>query len=130
MSCRGIIKLIAITRTIILPIEAHPALKETLDEAIAAYRLLSEVSFSEGLASCYKLHKSAYATLKAQTRLTAQMTCSAIRKVSSAYKAMKSTKRLSDEPPASRSCALISKAVLVGETSGSIQSRVSSLSPR
>jgi hypothetical protein len=75
----------AITRTVVLPIEAHPALKETLDEAIAAYRLLSEVSFSEGLASRFKPHKCAYTTVRAQTRLTAQMTCSAIRKVSSAY---------------------------------------------
>ena len=36
MSCRGIIEFMAITRTVVLPIEAHPALKETLDEAIAA----------------------------------------------------------------------------------------------
>ena len=87
-----------ITRTVVLAIEEHPALKETLDEAAAAYHLLSEVAFSEGLSSRYKLHKAAYAEVKAHTGLTAQMTCSAIRKVAAAYKSMKSNKRLPSEP--------------------------------
>jgi putative transposase len=87
-----------ITRTVVLAIEEHPALKETLGEAAAAYHLLSGVAFSEGLASRYKLHKAAYAEVKAHTGLTAQMICSAIRKVAAAYKSMKSNKRLPDKP--------------------------------
>jgi putative transposase len=87
-----------ITRTVVLAIEEHPALKVTLDEAVAAYHLLSEVAFSEGLSSRYKLHKAAYAEVKAHTGLTAQMTCSAIRKVAAAYKSMKSNRLLPSEP--------------------------------
>jgi putative transposase len=92
------ISLMAIMRTVVLPVENHPALGQTLDEAHCAYRLLSEVAFSEGLASRYKLHKAAYAKVRTQTKLTAQMTCSAIRKVSGAYKSMKQGRRLLEKP--------------------------------
>lgn len=89
---------VAVQRTIILPIESHPALATTLEEAHKAYRLISKMAFESKTYARYSLQKLSYAEVRAATTLTAQMTCSAIRKVSSAYKSMKSNKRLPDEP--------------------------------
>jgi IS605 OrfB family transposase len=89
---------VAVQRTIVLPVEPHPALATTLEEAHKAYRLISKVAFESKNYARYSLQKLSYAEARAATTLTAQMTCSAIRKVSSAYKSMKSNKRLPDEP--------------------------------
>jgi IS605 OrfB family transposase len=88
----------AIHRTVILPVEFHPALDATLTEASKAYRVISEVAFQSKTYSRYALQKLTYEAVRSDTTLTAQMTCSAIRKVSGAYKSMKSSKRLPDEP--------------------------------
>lgn len=88
----------ATTRTVVLPIECHPALDKTLGAASQAYRQLSETAFSGGITSRCELHKAAYAQVKVATGLTAQMACSAIRKVAGAYKSMKSNKRLPRKP--------------------------------
>lgn len=78
-----------VMRTIVLPVEPHCALVETIDEAKNAYRIVSEAAFESGTKSCYALQKLVYAEVRAKTRLTAQMTCSAIRKVAAAYKSAK-----------------------------------------
>ena len=88
----------AVQRTIVLPIELHPALATTLEEAYKAYRLISKMAFESKTYARYSLQKLSYAEVRAATTLTAQMTCSAIRKVSGAYKSIKSNKRLPDEP--------------------------------
>lgn len=85
-------------RTVVLPIEFHPALEQTLAEASKAYRMLSETTFREGVTSRGKLQRLAYASVRAATSLTAQMTCSAIRHVVSAYKSAKSNGRRLEEP--------------------------------
>jgi IS605 OrfB family transposase len=89
---------VTVKRTIVLPIEFHPALEATLEEAHKAYRVISEVAFAKKVYGRYDLQRLTYRELKARTDLTAQMICSAIRKVSGAYKSMKSNKRLPDEP--------------------------------
>ncbi len=78
--------------------ESDPALAATFEEAAQAYRVLSEMAFSTNTYARYALHKLAYYEVRAATALTAQMTSSAIRKVSGAYKSMKSNQRLPDEP--------------------------------
>jgi hypothetical protein len=88
----------AITRTIVLPVEFHPALKATLDEAHKAYRVISEMAFESKTYARYSLQELSYREVRAATKLTAQMTCSAIRRVSAAYKSMKSNERLPDKP--------------------------------
>ena len=82
----------------VLPVESHPALLATLEEAARAYRILSELAFETKTYARYSLHKLAYHEVRAATALTAQMTASAIRQVGSAYKSMKSNKRLPDKP--------------------------------
>lgn len=88
----------AIQRTIVLPVGFHPALEATLEEAHKAYRVISEMAFESKTYARCSLQKLSYGEVRAATTLTAQMTCSAIRKVSAAYKSMKSNKRLPDEP--------------------------------
>lgn len=88
----------AITRTVVLPVEFHPALDATLTEASKAYRVISEMAYASRIYARYALQKLTYDAVRDETALTAQMTCSAIRKVSGAYKSMKSNKRLPDEP--------------------------------
>lgn len=87
----------SIMRTVILPVEFHPALEATLEEAARAYRILSETAFKTKTYARYALHKLAYHEVRAATMLTAQMASSAIREVSGAYKSMKSNKRLPDK---------------------------------
>jgi IS605 OrfB family transposase len=89
---------VAVTRTVVLPIEFDPALAATLEEAHKAYRILSEMAFVSKTYARYALQKLSYQEVRAATTLTAQMTCSAIRKVSGAYKSMKSNERLPDKP--------------------------------
>jgi putative transposase len=89
---------VATTRTVILPIESDTALEDTLSEANAAYRIISKAACESGTKSRYALQKLVYNEVRSATRLTAQMTCSAIRKVAAAYKSMKSNKRLPDKP--------------------------------
>jgi putative transposase len=86
------------TRTIVLPVEPHCALVETIDEAKNAYRIVSEAAFESGTKSRYALQKLVYAEVRAKTRLTAQMTCSAIRKVAAAYKSAKAGGHKLNEP--------------------------------
>lgn len=88
----------AIKRTIVLPIQSHPALEATLEEARKAYRLISGLAFESKTYARYSLQTLSYREVRAATELTAQMTCSAIRKVSAAYRSMKSNGRLPDEP--------------------------------
>ena len=88
----------SVQRTVVLPVEFHPALGATLEEATLAYRILSEMAYQTKTYGRYALHKLAYYEVRAATKLTAQMTASAIRKVSGAYKSMKSNKRLPDKP--------------------------------
>ncbi len=88
----------AVTRTVVLPIEFDPALAATLDEIGKAYRTISEMAFESKTYARYALQKLSYHRVRATTTLTAQMTCSAIRKVSGAYRSMKSNKRLPDKP--------------------------------
>lgn len=88
----------AITRTIVLPVEHDPALAATLSEVGKAYRVISEMAYESRTYARYALQKLSYTAVRDETRLTAQMTCSAIRKVSGAYKSLKSNKRLPDEP--------------------------------
>lgn len=88
----------AIQRTIVLPVEYHPALDATLREAHKAYRVISKMAFDSRTYARYSLQKLSYSEVRAATTLTAQMTCSAVRKVAAAYKSMKSNKRLPDEP--------------------------------
>lgn len=88
----------SIQRTIVLPVEFHPALHATLEEASKAYRVISEMAFESKTYARYALQKLTYGAVRSDTKLTAQMTCSAIRKVSGAYKSMKSNKRLPEEP--------------------------------
>jgi hypothetical protein len=78
--------------------EPHPALGDTLSAAPSANRRLSEIAFSGGFISRYKLHKAAYAEVKATTGLTAQMVCSTIRTVAAPYKSAKSNGHKLDEP--------------------------------
>lgn len=85
-------------RTIVLPLEAHPALGGTLDEVSKAYRILSEAAFEHSTTSAPNLQKQVYSEVRAATTLTAQMTCSAIRRVASAYKSLKSNGRKLREP--------------------------------
>ncbi len=87
-----------IMRTIVLPVDSDPALAATLEEATRAYRILSEIAFKTKTYARYALQKLAYYEVRAATTLTAQMTSSAIRTVSGAYKSMKSNKRLPDKP--------------------------------
>jgi putative transposase len=87
-----------VTRTIVLPVEPHCALGETIDEAKNAYRIVSELAFESDIKSRYALQKLVYNEVRAATRLTAQMTCSAIRKVAVAYKSAKSNGHKLDEP--------------------------------
>jgi putative transposase len=89
---------VAVTRTIVLPVEFDPALAATLEEAYKAYRAISELAFETKTCARYALQKLSYHEVRTTTMLTAQMTCSAIRKVSAAYKSMKSNKRLPDKP--------------------------------
>lgn len=88
----------SVQRTIVLPVEFNSALDATLQEASKAYRVISEAAFESKTYARYALQKLTYETVRSDTALTAQMTCSAIRKVSGAYKSMKSNKRLPDEP--------------------------------
>lgn len=88
----------AITRTVVLPVGFHPALDATLAEASKAYRLISEAAFASKVYARYALQKLVYREVRHTTALTAQMACSAIRKVSGTYKSMKSNKRLPDTP--------------------------------
>ena len=88
----------AIIRTIVLPVQSDPALKATLTEAYRAYHIVSKMAFESKTYARYSLQKLSYGEVRAATALTAQMTCSAIRKVSGAYKSMKSNKRLPDKP--------------------------------
>jgi putative transposase len=88
----------AVTRTIVLPVGFHPALEATLEEAQKAYRMISEMAFESKTYARYALQKLSYQEVRAATTLTAQMTCSAIRRVSGAYKSMKSNERLPDKP--------------------------------
>ena len=81
--------------------EPHPALGATLSAASCAYRRLSEIAFSGGITSRYRLHKAAYAVIKATTPLTAQMVCSAIRTVAAAYRSARSNGRKKLDKPAS-----------------------------
>lgn len=87
-----------IQRTVVLPVKFHPALDATLAEASRAYRVISKMAFESKTYARYSLQKLAYQEVRAATTLTAQMTCSAIRKVSGAYKSMKTSKRLPEEP--------------------------------
>ena len=87
-----------VTRTVVLPMEDDPALALTLQEAHRAYRMISEIAHRSKTYARYPLQKMAYAEVRATTMLTAQMTCSAIRRVSAAYKSMKSSGRLPEEP--------------------------------
>ena len=77
--------------------EPHPALGDTLSAASSAYRRLSEIAFSGGFISRYKLHTAAYAEVMATTGLTAQMVCSTIRTVAATYKSAKSNGHKLDE---------------------------------
>jgi putative transposase len=88
----------ALTRTMVLPVEFHPALEATLDEAHRAYHVISEMAFESKTYARYALQKLSYQEVRAATTLTAQMTWSAIRRVSGAYKSMKSNERLPDKP--------------------------------
>lgn len=88
----------AVTRTVVLPVKPDPALAATLDEVGEAYRVISKMAYESRTYARYALQKLTYDAVRAETQLTAQMTCSAIRKVSGAYKSMKSNKRLPDEP--------------------------------
>ncbi|MDQ3303633.1 MAG: hypothetical protein M3518_09835, partial [Actinomycetota bacterium] len=89
---------VGVQRTIVLPVEFHPALEATLEEAHRACRVISKMAFESRTYARYALQKLSYREVRAATTLTAQMTCSAIRKVSGAYKSMKSNKQLPDEP--------------------------------
>jgi hypothetical protein len=88
----------AAQRTIVLPVEFHPVLEATLEEAHKAYRVISEAAFAKKVYTRYALQRLTYQEVKARTDLTAQMICSAIRKVSAAYRSMKANNRLPDEP--------------------------------
>ncbi len=88
---------VKVQRTIVLPVEFHPALEATLEEAGKAYRMISKMAHQSKIYARYSLQRLAYKEVRAATTLTAQMTCSAIRKVSAAYKSMKSSKRLPDK---------------------------------
>lgn len=88
----------SVTRTIVLPIESHPALAATLDEAHKSYRVISEMAFETKTYARYALQKLAYGEVRDATKLTAQMTCSAVRKVSAAYKSMKAGGRFPEKP--------------------------------
>jgi putative transposase len=88
----------AVTRTIVLPVEFNPALEATLDEAHRACRVISEIAFESKTYARYSLQEFSYREVRAATKLTAQMTCSAIRRVSGAYKSMNSNERLPDKP--------------------------------
>lgn len=85
-------------RTIVLPLTFDVALKETLDEAQKAYRQLSRIAFQENITARYALQKRAYHEVRITTKLTAQMTCSAIRRVASAYRSMRSNGHEPKEP--------------------------------
>lgn len=87
-----------ITHTIVLPIEPHPALGRTLNEAGRAYRIISQAAFESGPKCRYALQKRVYNHVRSMTKLTAQMTCSAIRKVAVAYKSAKSNGHKLEEP--------------------------------
>ena len=87
-------------RTIVLPLQPDPALNATLVEAGKAYRIASMVAFEKGVTTRYALQELVYSKLRTSTRLTAQMTCSAIRKVAAAYKSMRSNGRRRPERPA------------------------------
>lgn len=88
-----------VTRTVVLPLESHPALAATLEEASKAHRVISEIAFANKVYARYSLQRLSYEAVRNETSLTAQMTCSAIRKVSGAYKSMKSNNKwLPDEP--------------------------------
>jgi putative transposase len=89
---------VTVKRTIVLPVEFDPALAATLDEVGEAYRMISEIAFESKTYARYSLQKLCYHQVKAHTELTAQMICSAIRKVSGAYKSMKTGKRLPGKP--------------------------------
>jgi hypothetical protein len=69
----------ALTRTIVLPVEFHPALETTLDEVHRAYRVISEMAFKSKTYARYALQKLSYEAVRSDTGLSAQMTCSAIR---------------------------------------------------
>jgi putative transposase len=86
------------TRTVILPLEPHPAFGETLIEAHRAYRIISKAAFETQTKSRYALQKLVYEDVRAATKLTAQMTCSTIRKVAAAYKAASMGGYRLDEP--------------------------------
>ena len=88
----------AVTRTIVLPVEFHPALEATLEEVHKAYRMISETAFESKTYARYALQELSYREVRVATKLTAQMTCSAIRKVSAAYKSIKANGRLPDKP--------------------------------
>lgn len=87
-------------RTIVLNLEPHPALAETLAEAAKALNLVSVVAFKEGTTSRYALQKLSYQAVREQTKLTAQMACGVMRRVASAYKSAKSNQHKLKQPAA------------------------------
>jgi IS605 OrfB family transposase len=87
-------------RTIVLNLEPHAALAETLAEAAKALNLVSAVAFEEGTTSRYALQKLSYKAVRDQTKLIAQMACRVMRSVASAHKSAKSNKRQLKKPAA------------------------------
>lgn len=85
-------------RTIVLTLEPHPALAETLAENAKALNLVSVAAFEQGTTSRYALQKSCYKPVREQTRLTSQMTCGVMRNVAAMYKAAKSNKHTLKKP--------------------------------
>lgn len=87
-------------RTIVLNLEPHSALSETLAEAAKALNLVSVVAFKEGTTSRYALQKLSDQAVREQTKLTAQMACGVMRRVASAYKSAKSNQHKLKPPAA------------------------------
>lgn len=85
-------------RTIVLTLEPHPALVETLAENAKALNLVSVVAFEQGTTSRYTLQKSCYGAVREQTALTSQMTCGVMRNVAAMYKSAKSNKHRLKKP--------------------------------